>query len=78
VAEALTVTSTGIVMDTFVPVIAMAPLYCPAAVNDDVLKATDKVAGFAWLTLKLAAESMIHDWFAFTVSETAAVDAVLN
>jgi hypothetical protein len=64
--------------DTPVPVNVTAPLYVPAALNDAVLKAIDKLAGFDWLTLKLVAESPIHDWFAAAVSETAAAAAVLN
>jgi len=47
-------------------------------VNDWLLKVIDKLAGFDWLTLKVAAESPIHGWLALAVSETAAADAVLN
>lgn len=43
-----------------------------------MLKVTDKLAGFDWLTLKLAAASPIHDWLALAVSATADADAVLN
>jgi hypothetical protein len=64
--------------DTPVPVKAMLPVYVPAALKEAVLKVTDKLAGFDWLTLKLAAESPIHDWLALAVRETAAADVVLN
>jgi hypothetical protein len=64
--------------DTPVPVNAIEPEYVPAALNDAVLKVIDKLAGLDWLTLKLLAESPIHDWLALTVSETAVADAVLN
>jgi hypothetical protein len=64
--------------DTPVPVNVMLPVYVPAALNAAALKVTGKLAGFDWLTLKLAAESPIHVWLALAVSETAAVDAVVN
>jgi hypothetical protein len=64
--------------ETPVPVKAMLPLYVPATLNDWLLKVTDRLAGFDWLTLKLVAESPIHDWLALAVSETAAADVVLN
>jgi len=64
--------------DTPVPVSVMLPVYVPAALNDAVLTITDKLAGFDWLTLKLAAESPIHDWLALAVSTTAAADVVVN
>ena len=75
---AATFTCTGMVTATPVPVKVMVPVYAPAAVNDAVLKITQKVAGLDWLTLKLAAESPIHDWLALAASETVAADVVLN
>jgi hypothetical protein len=78
VDAATTVTVTGIVIDTPVPVIVMAPTNCPVAVKDAVFQLADNVAGWDLLTLNVAAESAIQDWFALTVSATAAVDTVLN
>jgi len=78
VGAGLTVTLTGIERETPVPVTWMVALYGPAVVKDAVFKATDKVAGWEWLTLKLAAESPIHNWLALAVSDIAAVDVVLN
>ena len=75
---AATLTVTGMETDTPMPVRAMLPEYVPAALKDAVLKVTDKLAGLDWLTLKLLAESPIHDWFAAALSATAAADAVLN
>ncbi len=77
-AAAVTVTVTGMAMETPVPVKVMVPVYVPPAPNDAVFKVTDKPAGFDWLTLKLFAESPIHDWVAIAASGSAAVDAVLN
>ena len=77
-AAAATFTCTGMDTDTPVPVKAMLPVYVPAALNDAVLKVTDKLADFDWLTLKLAAESPIHVWLALAVSATAAADVVLT
>jgi len=78
VGAAFTLTCTGMDTDTPVPVNVMLPVYVPAALNAAALKVTGKLAGFDWLTLKLAAESPIHVWLALAVSETAAVDAVVN
>ena len=78
VGAALTLTTIGIETDTPVPVNVMLPVYVPAALNAAALKVTGKLAGFDWLTLKLAAESPIHVWLALTVSATAAADVVLN
>jgi hypothetical protein len=78
VDAAATVTVTGIVIDTPVPVIAIAPLYCPAAVKDAVFQPADNEAGWDLLTFNVVADSAIQDWFALTVSATAAADAVLN
>ena len=75
---AATSTSTGMATETPVPVTVIVPKYAPTSVNDDVTKVTDKLAGFAWLALRLLAESPIHDWFALAVRETAAAELVLN
>ena len=60
-AAAVTFTTTGMATDTPIPVNVMLPVYAPAALNDWLLKVIDKLAGFDWLTLKLLAESPIHD-----------------
>jgi hypothetical protein len=78
VAAAATFTCTGMATDMPVPVTVTAPVYVPAAINDAVLQVTDKLAGLDWLTLRVLAESTIHDWLALAVSETAATNAVLN
>ena len=75
---AATFTCTGIETLTPVPVNLMVPVYAPAAVNDAVLKVTEKLAAIAWVTLKLLAESPIHDWLAVTVSASADVEPVLT
>ena len=77
-AAAATFTTTGMATDTPVPVNAIEPEYVPAALNDWLLKVIDKLAGLDWLTLKLPAESPIHDWLATAVSETAAADVVVT
>jgi len=77
-AAAATVTCTGMETLTPIPLKVMVPLYVPAALKDVVLTVTDKLALFDALTLKLTAESPIHDWLAAAVSDTAAVDVVLN
>jgi len=75
---AATFTCTVMETDTPVPVNAMVPVYTAAVVNDAVFSVTDKLPGFEALALRLLADSPIHDWLAFAVSDTAAVDAVLN
>ena len=77
-AAAVTFTTTGMAMDTPVPVNAIEPEYVPAVRKDAVLNAMNKLAGLDWLTLKLLAESPIHDWLATAVSETADADVVLT
>ena len=78
VLAALTFTCTGMETLTPVPVKVMVPVYEAAAVNEAVFTLTDKMAGFARLTLTLLAVSPIQVWLALTVSATAEVDAVLN
>jgi hypothetical protein len=73
-----TFTCTGMETATPVPARLTLPVYVPAVLNEAVLKVMDKLAGFDSLTLKLAAESPIHDWLALAVNATGDADAVLN
>jgi hypothetical protein len=64
--------------DMPLPVRLILPLYVPAALNPDVLTVTDRLAGFAWLTLRLLAESPIQDGLAWAVRDTVDAEVVLT